>query len=103
MIKFNNEKWKENAMEKEERSMQHLEEIVCCSDHSAFHILAQVFHIYHTFTINLDVLAKLKGHLFSMYAQFFEKLTFLTTTYGNVHVRSRGQKVLVFRKTLLTY
>lgn len=62
MIKFNNEKWKENAMEKEERSMQHLEKIVCCSDHSAFHILAQVFHIYHTFTINLDVLAKLKGH-----------------------------------------
>ena len=62
-------------MEKEERSMQHLEKIVCCSDHSAFHILAQVFHIYHTFTINLDVLAKLKGHSFSMYVKFFEKLT----------------------------
>ena len=42
-------------------------------------------------------------HPFNKYAKFSEKLIFLTPRYGHVHVRIRGQEMLVFRKILRTY
>ena len=44
-----------------------------------------------------------RGHPFSMYAKFCEKLTFLTPYYVHVRVRIRRLEVLVFRKILRTY
>ena len=43
-----------------------------------------------------------RGHSFSTYAKFSEKLTF-TRWYAHVRVRIRGLEILVFRKMLCTY
>ena len=42
-------------------------------------------------------------HPFSMYAKFSEKLTFLTSWYAHICVRSRGLKILVLQKIVRTY
>ena len=36
------------------------------------------------------------GHPLSMYAKFYEKVTFLTPWYAHVRVRIRGLEMLVF-------
>ena len=43
------------------------------------------------------------GHPLSTYAEFSEKLTFLTPQYAHVGVRIRGLEMLVFRKILRAY
>ena len=88
-VQFQNEKRGKKAREKEEQICKHFSKSVCCSDHDAFHVFAQVCRIiYSTFTTNLHVL---RGHSFSTYAKFSEKPTFLhSDTY--MYVRVSGSK-----------
>ena len=48
-------------------------------------------------------LYKHRGHLLSTYAEFSEKLTFLSPLYAHVRLRIRGVEMLAFRKILHTY
>ena len=45
----------------------------------------------------------IRDHPLSTYANFFEKLTFLTPWYAHVRVRIRGLEMLVFQKILRTF
>ena len=47
--------------------------------------------------------SNVRDHSISMYAEFSEKLTFLTHSYADLRVRIRGLEILVFRKSLCTY
>ena len=45
----------------------------------------------------------IRDHPLSTYANFFEKLTFLTPWYAHVRVRIGRLEMLVFQKILRTY
>ena len=55
----------------------------------------------NTFTLSIRKL--LRRHPLSMYAKFFQKVTFLTPWYAHVRGRIRELEMLVFRKILRTY
>ena len=46
---------------------------------------------------------KLRGHLLSAHAKFYEELTSLTIWYAHVRVRIRGLEILLFRKIMCTH
>ena len=54
------------------------------------------------FLISLPCLQRemilIRVHLFSTFAKFFEKLTFLTPRYAHLRVRIKGYEIILFRK-----
>ena len=57
---------------------------------------------YHLNNIMKKIIL-LRDHPFSTYAIFSKKLTFVIFLYKHVHVRVKGEKMLVFPKILSTY
>ena len=53
---------------------------------------------------NQSNIKSIRGHpLISTYAQFSEKLTFLTPLYAHIRVRIKGLEILVLQNVLRTY
>ena len=85
-----------------------VKELACHSEHSKRNCLKTKKHDFVEAFVIMENLTfrkvhNVRDHLFSTYAKFLEKLTFLTPWYAHELVRIRGWEMLVFREILRTY